>query len=185
MGDLSFVWLHIQKTPEYVSLLSADEAWVVHFTCEQDYHPIWQSNEELLSSVNVVHFAHDLDFTNVVMSTHWKDRAGNIQREDGRLLTVWCRQCELTVMSATPYRLYYLLLFPYFLPSLTPILVGSLGNSAQWGLPTSRVTTEGDQWVGDHTTCSHRCRRTLKIQAVISLIIYKWVYSCQPYVKVF
>ena len=87
-GDTNLVQSHIQKTPEYMALLPANEAWVVHFTCERDYHPIWQSEKELLGGVNVVHFAHDLDFTNVVMSTRWKDRAGNIQREDGRLLTV-------------------------------------------------------------------------------------------------
>ena len=87
-GDASFVRSHIQKTPEYMALLSGNEAWVVHFTCEHDYRPIWQTDEELLGGINVVHFAHDLDFTNVVMSTHWKDRAGNIRHEDRRLLTV-------------------------------------------------------------------------------------------------
>ena len=63
-GDTGFVQWHIQKTPKYTALLSAKEAWVVHFTCKQDYHPIWQSDVELLGSVNVVHFTHDLDFTN-------------------------------------------------------------------------------------------------------------------------
>lgn len=87
-GDTSFVRSHIQKTPEYMALLSANEAWVVHFTCERDYHPIWQSDEELSGGINVVHFVHDLDFTNVVMSTRWKDRAGNIWHEDRRLLMV-------------------------------------------------------------------------------------------------
>jgi hypothetical protein len=72
-----------------MALLSANEAWVVHFTCERDYHPIWQSDVEfkLSGGINVVHFAHDLDFTNMVMSTRWKDRAGN-KHEDWRLLTV-------------------------------------------------------------------------------------------------
>jgi hypothetical protein len=84
-GDTSFVRSHIQKTPEYMALLSTKEAWVVHFTCERDYHPIWQSDVELSGGVNVVHFAHDLDFTNVVMSTRWKDRAGNIHHEARRL----------------------------------------------------------------------------------------------------
>jgi hypothetical protein len=80
------VQLYIQKTPEYIALLSAKEVWVVHFTCEWDYHPIWQSDVELSGGVNVVHFTHDLDFTNMVMSTCWKDRAGNVQREDRRLM---------------------------------------------------------------------------------------------------
>ena len=38
--DPSFVRLHLQKTPEYMALLSANEVWVAHFTCEWDYHPI-------------------------------------------------------------------------------------------------------------------------------------------------
>jgi hypothetical protein len=84
-GDTSFVQSHIQKTPEYMALLSINEVWIVHFTCEQDYHPIWKSDVELLGGINVVHFAHDLDFTNMVMSARWKDRAGNIQHEDRRL----------------------------------------------------------------------------------------------------
>ncbi len=45
---------------QYAALLSANEAWVVHFTCQEDYHPIWQSDMELSKNVNVVHFAHDL-----------------------------------------------------------------------------------------------------------------------------
>jgi hypothetical protein len=87
-GDPSFVRSHIQKTPEYMALLSANEAWFVYFTCEQDYYPIWQSDVELSSGINVVHFAHDLDFKNVVMSARWKDHVGNIHHEDQRLLTV-------------------------------------------------------------------------------------------------
>jgi hypothetical protein len=38
-GNRAFIQSHIEKTSEYMSLLSADEAWVVHFTCEDDlYH---------------------------------------------------------------------------------------------------------------------------------------------------
>jgi hypothetical protein len=42
-GSRSFIHSHIEKTPEYMSLLSADEAWVVHFTCEDNFYPFWQS----------------------------------------------------------------------------------------------------------------------------------------------
>ncbi|KIM39967.1 hypothetical protein M413DRAFT_446873 [Hebeloma cylindrosporum] len=82
----SFVQSHIEKTPERMELVSAEEAWVVHFTCEQDYHPIWQSDAELLQGVNVVHFAHDIDFTKAAMSARWKDRAGNTQQVDQKLI---------------------------------------------------------------------------------------------------
>ena len=81
-GEPSSVESHIQKTPEYAALLSANEAWVVHFTRQEDYLPIWPSD----MSVNVVHFAHDPGFTNVVMSARWKDCAGEIQEEVGKSL---------------------------------------------------------------------------------------------------
>jgi hypothetical protein len=86
-GDASFVRSRIQKTPEYMALLLANEGWVVHFTCEQNYRPIWQSDKELLDGVNVVHFAHDLDFTNILMDARWKDRNG-IKHEERRLFVV-------------------------------------------------------------------------------------------------
>ncbi len=69
----SSVESHIRKTPEYAALLSANEAWVVRFTRQEDYHHIWQS--DTAQSVNVVHFAHNPEFTNVVMSARWKDCA--------------------------------------------------------------------------------------------------------------
>ena len=81
-GEPSSVESHIRKTPEYAALVSANEAWVVHFTCQKDYQPIWQSD----MSVNVVHFAHDPGFTKVVMSARWKDCAGEIQHEVGKSL---------------------------------------------------------------------------------------------------
>ena len=86
-GEPSFVESHIRKTPGYAALLSANEAGVVHFTRQEDYPPIWQSEVELRTkNVNVVHFAHDLEFTNVVMSARWKDCAGEIREEVGKSL---------------------------------------------------------------------------------------------------
>ena len=76
-GEPSLVESHIQKTPEYAALVSANETWVVLFALEDDYHPIWQSDV----SVNVVHFAHDPGFTNVLMSALWKNCEGIIQQE--------------------------------------------------------------------------------------------------------
>ena len=87
-GDTGSVKSHIQRTPEYMALLSATEAWVVHFTCEQNYHPVWQSDVELSAGVNVVHFAHDLEFKKVVMSMRWKDHAGNVHQEDKQSLII-------------------------------------------------------------------------------------------------
>ena len=87
-GERSFVESHIRKTPEYATLLSANEAWVVHFTRQEDYQlePVWQTDVELSNGINVVHFAHDLGFTNVVMSARWKDSAGETRLEVGKSL---------------------------------------------------------------------------------------------------
>ena len=71
-----------------MALLSVDEAWVVHFTCEQEYQPIWQSDLELSRGINVIHFAHDLEFKKVVMSTCWMDHSGSTHQEDNRLLNI-------------------------------------------------------------------------------------------------
>jgi hypothetical protein len=81
-GEPSSVESHVSKTPEYAELLSANEAWVVHFTRQEDYNPTWQSD----TSVNVVHFAHNPGFTNVVMSTRWTDCEGKIREEIGKSL---------------------------------------------------------------------------------------------------
>jgi len=73
---------HIDKTPEYKSLLAAEEAWVVHFTCQDDFRPIWQSDAELDVGVNVVHFSHDINFTRVRMHARFKDTAGKVKKID-------------------------------------------------------------------------------------------------------
>ncbi len=83
-GDPSFVKSDIQKTPLYARLLSANEAWVVHFTRQENYDPIWQPDTTLL---NVVHFAHNAEFTKVVMSARWKS-AGGTPQEIGRELVL-------------------------------------------------------------------------------------------------
>ena len=71
-----------------MDLHSAYEAWIVHFTRQEDYHPIWQSDAELQSGVNVVHFSHDKGFTNVLMSARWKDDKGTCQEVLNQLLAV-------------------------------------------------------------------------------------------------
>ena len=85
-GEPSSVESQIRKTPQSAALLSANEAWVVHFTRQEDYHPIWQSDMDLSKSINVVHFAHDPGFTNVVMSARWRDSTGKIREEVGTRL---------------------------------------------------------------------------------------------------
>ena len=72
----SFLNAHIEKTPEYMSLLSADEGWVIHFTCEDSFTPTWQSDAALNGGVNVVHISHTEDFTDMKLYIRSKDRKG-------------------------------------------------------------------------------------------------------------
>ena len=84
-GDPLFVRSHIEKTPEYMNLLSSNEGWVVHFTCEDNYDPVWQSDAELDKGVNVVHFAHDVAFTQVLMWARWRNDTGSAEYNTGIL----------------------------------------------------------------------------------------------------
>ena len=81
-GDPNDVKTHIEKTPAHMALVSANEGWIVHFTCEDDYRPIWQSDAELDQGLNVVHFWHNLSFTQVQMWARWKDDTGAIIDEN-------------------------------------------------------------------------------------------------------
>ncbi|KAK0463576.1 uncharacterized protein EV420DRAFT_1745144 [Desarmillaria tabescens] len=75
-SDATSVQSQILRAVKYKDLLSADEAWLVHFTREDDYEPIWQSSDEFAGGMNVVHFQHDAYFSNVVMSARWRDSKG-------------------------------------------------------------------------------------------------------------
>ncbi|ORY98435.1 P-loop containing nucleoside triphosphate hydrolase protein [Lobosporangium transversale] len=88
-GSQTSIKGHISKTLTYKRLLPAEEAWVVHFTCEDDYfkYPYWQTDAELDQGANLVHFWHDRSFDTVRMNARWKD-SGNTQRIDNELLTV-------------------------------------------------------------------------------------------------
>jgi len=56
---------HIDKTPTYMNTLSAVEVWVIHFTCEDNFIPVWQTSAQRKRGVNVVHVIHGMDFKNV------------------------------------------------------------------------------------------------------------------------
>jgi hypothetical protein len=84
-GDRDFVNKHIDKTPEYMAILKAKEAWVIHFTREDDYAPVWQSDIMLNKGVNVVHICHNLEFTDVLMMWRWKDSAGRTYSDKQRI----------------------------------------------------------------------------------------------------
>ena len=62
---------HITRAKDYRNNLGATEAWVIHFTREDNYfdHPRWQSDQLLWENINVLHIWHNLDFTEVKMMT--------------------------------------------------------------------------------------------------------------------
>ncbi|KAG0011910.1 hypothetical protein BGZ80_000336 [Entomortierella chlamydospora] len=73
---------HISKMLSHKRLLSADEAWVVHFTVDREYHedPHWQTDEELDQGMNLMHIWHDFDFETIQRSARWRDEHGHTQR---------------------------------------------------------------------------------------------------------
>lgn len=74
--DAVSVQSQISRAIKYKDLLHADEAWLVHMTREDDYEPVWQSSDELARGMNVVHFQHDLRFSNITMNARWRDSKG-------------------------------------------------------------------------------------------------------------
>jgi len=83
-GNEDTIQAHIDKTPRYKSLASADEAWIVHYTCEDGYldgvKPYWDE-KAIMQGINMVHFWHDLEFTTARMSAFWKDENGMLQKD--------------------------------------------------------------------------------------------------------
>jgi hypothetical protein len=54
-GDAAFIMAHVKKTLDHKVLFSADEAWVVHFTCKDNYfdHPVWQSRSNWMKAASI------------------------------------------------------------------------------------------------------------------------------------
>ena len=87
-GEKSFIENHVEKTPEYKSRISADVAWVIHFTCEDDYlgHAYWPSDKLLNDGIYMVHIWHNADFTEVLTSACWKEENGTIGKFEKKSL---------------------------------------------------------------------------------------------------
>jgi len=64
---------HFERVLNYAEMLSANEIWIVNFTCEDDAtkKPHWPPNGRKFESVNVVYFFHDRNFENVRMSARY------------------------------------------------------------------------------------------------------------------
>ena len=84
-GDADFIKDHISKNPEYMSSLRANEGWVIHFTCEDSFTPIWQSSAQLAGGINVIHLVHNVEFTQMVMYLYWRDKTGVERKESYNL----------------------------------------------------------------------------------------------------
>jgi len=67
---------HFERVLKYADLLSANEIWIVHFTCEDGYSKKlqWPSDDR----INVVHFFHDRMF-NVLINARYADSTGTIE----------------------------------------------------------------------------------------------------------
>ena len=66
---------HYGRALTYTAKLSADETWVVHFTCCEAsiMSPCWPAAESLIKGLCVVIFWHDLSFTKICMRACWWD----------------------------------------------------------------------------------------------------------------
>ena len=64
---------HFERVLKYAELLSADDIWIVHFTCEDGY-----ATQKLDDKINVVHFFHD-QMLNVIMNARYAESAGTIE----------------------------------------------------------------------------------------------------------
>ncbi len=69
---------HFERVLNYAEMLSADDIWIVNFTCKDDAtkEPHWPPNDGNFESVNVAHFFHDQKFENVRMSARYISSPG-------------------------------------------------------------------------------------------------------------
>ncbi|RGB29791.1 hypothetical protein C1646_310438 [Rhizophagus diaphanus] len=70
---------HFQRALNYARLLSAEETWIVHVTCEDGYvnRPRWPSESQLKTNLNVAHFYHDHQFTRINLIAGWWSNSNN------------------------------------------------------------------------------------------------------------
>lgn len=66
---------HYDRVLDYAKMLSANESWVVHFTCEDDYEsrPHWPSDKLLKTGLFVMRIWHNKYFDRLIMVARWWD----------------------------------------------------------------------------------------------------------------
>ncbi|RIA80060.1 hypothetical protein C1645_839371 [Glomus cerebriforme] len=69
---------HFERVLDYAEMLSADDIWIVNFTCEDDAtkEPHWPPNDGKFERVNVVHFFHNQKFENVRINAQYISNPG-------------------------------------------------------------------------------------------------------------
>lgn len=81
---------HLEKTSDYKNRISAEEAWVIHFTCQDEYlvnNTYWLSDNILLyENIYIIYIWHNKSFKKVQMSARWKDIDGKIQQINNQLI---------------------------------------------------------------------------------------------------
>ncbi|RHZ47929.1 hypothetical protein Glove_564g63 [Diversispora epigaea] len=70
---------HYERALLYNKKLSADETWIIHFTCEENAisKPCWPTDTQLRKGLRVIFFWHNLDFTKIKIITCWWDVNNN------------------------------------------------------------------------------------------------------------
>src|SRR5581483_6233573 len=70
---------HFKRVLEYAEILSANDIWVVHFTCEDRYATHeklhWPSDDR----INVIHCFHNQILENVLINVRYVDSSGTIK----------------------------------------------------------------------------------------------------------
>ncbi|PKY30009.1 hypothetical protein RhiirB3_392248 [Rhizophagus irregularis] len=72
---------HFERVLEYAEKLSADDIWIVHFTCEDSYATAtheklhWPPDDR----INVIHCFHNRSLENVLMNVRYVDNSGTIK----------------------------------------------------------------------------------------------------------
>ena len=78
--------IHSYRRSQYMKLLSATDAWTIHFTCQDDFAPVEPSPDLLSKGINILHFVHDLAWTKVVLHGYRKDLTGCTQSIAGKII---------------------------------------------------------------------------------------------------
>ncbi|CAG8574194.1 8344_t:CDS:1 [Funneliformis mosseae] len=69
---------HFEQVFKYAERLCPQEVWVIHFSCEDFVvtNPYWPGKRFQDKGLNVAHFWHNRDFSNVKMSARFRNVTG-------------------------------------------------------------------------------------------------------------